>query len=230
MTTVDVGDAFELTFATATGADVTLSWYDPDDTAVLDAVEVAESPAGSGQFPYTLLPDRAGLWKAVFTASGTATSVERYWVRAVDVLGEDRPLAVLGDVVAQYGTMTAAQQTLTNTLLRAVTRMIRARIPTVDAMISDGRLDPELVALAATNMVLRVLRNPGGLRSETVGPFSRTYDTSSAAGLLAFTIDDLALLTPSADPDAFPVQVGTVWMRPGLAPRPYGKVGRGWRR
>ena len=53
----------------------------------------------------------------------------------------------------------------------------------LDADITAGLLDPELAALTVANMVLRVLRNPSGLRAETTGPFSRTYDTTAAAGL-----------------------------------------------
>jgi hypothetical protein len=74
----------------------------------------------------------------------------------------------------------------------------------------------DLVALAVTNMVLRVMRNPGGLRAETVGPFSRTYDTTYAAGLLVITGDDEALLNPVAQPGA--VVAGPVRMLQAHAP------------
>jgi hypothetical protein len=106
--------------------------------------------------------------------------------------------------------------------------MIRARIPQVDVMIADGRLNPDLVALAITNMILRVLRNPAGLRSEAVGPFSRAYDTKYAAGQLVLGEEELGLLTPVViDPSLAPFPVGTAWLRPGMAPPPYG-IRRGW--
>jgi len=72
---VDVGDAVELTFNTTTGAAVNATWLDPDQVAVDSDVPVTEAPVASGKFPYTFLPDRAGVWTGLFTASGAATAV-----------------------------------------------------------------------------------------------------------------------------------------------------------
>jgi hypothetical protein len=220
---VDVGDAVELTFNTAPNASVVASWLDPDQTAVFEAVLVDENPDASGKFPYTFLPTRPGVWTAVFTASNTAVAVERYYVRATDPDGPP-PLAAVGDVASQFGDLTPAQEGITSWLLRAASKMVRARFPLVDAHLAAGKLDPDVVALAVANMVLRVLRNPGGLRSETVGPFSRTYDTTVAAGLLAISTQEIAMFTPIPDPLAIPV--GTIRVRVGL-PGPCGGPG-GW--
>jgi hypothetical protein len=225
---VDVGDAIELTFTTATGADVLVSWLDPDSTAVVDQVEVTEDPAGSGKFPYTFLASRAGMWTAQFTASGAATAVERYWVRATDFTGPP-PLAAIGDVAGQYGTLTATQEGLTGWLLRAASKMVRAAFPNIDDQLTAGTLDRDVVALAVANMVLRVLRNPGGLRSETVGPFSRSWHTTIAAGLLVITDAEAAMFTPL--PPLLPATVspvGTIKLKPGLAPNPDGVTSYGW--
>jgi hypothetical protein len=224
---VDVGDAIELTFATATGATVLVSWFDPNMDAVIDQQAVAEEPAGSGSYPYTFLATDAGVWTAQFTASGTATAVERYYVRATALTGP-APLAAIGDVAGQYGTLTPAQESLTGWLLRAASQMVRARFPNIDAQLAAGTLDRDVVALAVTNMVLRVLRNPGGLRSETVGPFSRSWDTRVAAGLLVITDDEAAMFTPVITLPATVNPVGTVLLRPGLAPPPKGLSRRGW--
>jgi hypothetical protein len=219
MSSADVGDAVDIIFTAATGATVAVTWLDPDQATVVDAQPVTETPSGSGRYPVTFVLTRAGTWTAQFTASGTATAVEQFYLRAAALTGPP-PLAVLGDVAGQYGTLTTAQQTLTNVLLRAASKMIRSRFPTVDAQIVTGRLDPDIVALAAVNMVLRVLRNPGGLRSETVGPFSRTFDTSAAAGLLVVTDDELSLLTPGLPAGAGLASfgVGTIRVQVGLAP------------
>ncbi len=226
MTSVDVGDAIELTFTTTPGATVTVTWLDPDQATVLDAVDVDENPAG--RYTYTFLPTAPGTWTALFTASGTATAVERLYVRAAAVTGPP-PLAVVGDVARQYGTLTAAQEGLTAALLRAASSLVRAQFPAVDTLIAAGRLDPDVVALGVTNMVLRVLRNPSGLRSETIGPFSRTYDTEGAAGQLTITAADATMFSPPVDTTgaAALYGVGTVMMRPGLAPPPCG-IRRAW--
>jgi hypothetical protein len=196
---VDVGDAFELTFTTTPGAAVTVSWYDPDLLPVLDGVSVPETPAASGKYPRTFVPNSAGLWHAVFNASGTATAVEEFWVRANAITGQP-PLATVGEVGDQFGTMTDAQEGLAKSLLRAASKLVRQRFPLIDTNIAAGRLDPEVVGLAVVNMVLRVLRNPRGLRASTTGPFSVTYDTTTAAGQLAISADE----------------IGTIWVTPGL--------------
>jgi hypothetical protein len=212
---VDVGDALELTFTTTTGATVTASWYDPDLVPVFEDETVTESPGGSGRFPYTFLVDRPGMWKAVFAASGTVTANDAYYVRARSLSGL-APLAAVGDVGEQYGSMSAAQEQLTGVLIRAASQMIRGRRADIDAQIAAGTVSGDLVALAVSNMVLRVLRNPSGLRSETVGPFSRAYDTTYAAGLLVLTADDEALINPVAVPGETPA--GPVRMLQASAP------------
>ncbi len=217
MTTVDVGDAFELTFTTVPGATVAVSWYDPSNNPVFELEPVDEDPVGSGRFPHTFQATSPDTWTARVTVTGAATAVEEHYVYARPVPAV-KPLAVLGHVAEQFGTLTPAQEGLTNALLRAASKMIRARYPAIDTMVDDGRLDRDLVALAVTNMVLRVLRNPGGLRSETIGPFSRTYDTTYAAGLLVLTKDEAALLLPTATVATAVSPIGVATVRPGMAP------------
>lgn len=222
-TVVDVGDATEVTFTTTPGATVTVSWLNPDQAAVLDAVPVAESPTGSGRYTRIFTATSAGMWTAVFTASVTTSAVERYFVRALAVTGP-MPLASDGDVAAQFTGITPAQQGLARYLVRPASALLRHRARqeglNIDADIDAGKLDPDLPALTVTNMVLRVLRNPGGLRAETTGPFSKTFDTTAAAGLLVVTDYDLAAITTTeALPDGVAsLGVGTIRVTPGLAP------------
>jgi hypothetical protein len=221
---VDVGDALELTFLTAPGAAVTVSWFKDGEPPVEDTVQVDELPAGSGKFPHTFVAPSRGVWTAEFRSSGTATAVERYYVRATEVAGP-APLAAIGDVAAQYGSMTPAEESLTGWLLRAASNMVRARRPAIDQQIADGLVSADMAALAVTNMVLRVLRNPAGLKSETVGPFSRSYDTTVAAGLLVFSADEEAMTTPSAQADSG--TIGQFTPRASLAIAPINRKG-GW--
>lgn len=219
---IDVGDGFELTFNSATGATVEATWLfaapGADPEPVFSDVAVAESPAGSGRFPYTFLPDQAGLWRADFRASGAANAFEQYWVRALTVTGP-APLAVLGEVTAQMP-LTTAQEGIASWLLRTASALVRSRYP-VDAQITAGRLDPIVVALGVVNMVLRVLRNPEGLRSKATGPFSRAFDTTAAAGLLVITADDASNFTPAPVANASAWAVGSArMMTPGLVPPP----------
>lgn len=210
----DVGDAFELTFTTTPGATVVVAWIDPDGTVVFDNQAVAEATANPGDFPYTFLPTRDGVWEARFTASGAATAVERYWVRAEPVTGPP-PLATIGEVGELFGTLIPAQEVLTKGLLRRASAMVRSRWPDLQARIAAGTIDPQAPIMAVINMVLRVLRNPGGLKAETTGPFSRTYDTSTAAGLLVISETETELMAPPAESgQASPV--GTIIAQPSL--------------
>ncbi len=220
----DVGDAIELTFSTRPGATVTVTLLDPDQVEQVTAVPVPENPGSSGKFPYTFVVASAGIWTARFTAAGNTAAVESYYVRATALTGPP-PLAVVGDVAAQYGSLTATQETLVGWLLRAASNMVRARNPLIDQQIAEGKVSRDLAALAITHMILRVLRNPEGLRSETVGPFSRAYDTSVAAGLLVITPDDLDLLKPTGE--AGKVTVGQFRPTASLAIAPISRRG-GW--
>lgn len=222
---VDVGDAIELTFSTVPGATVIVSWLNPEQVAVLDALPVSEAPAGSGKFPKTFVVTASGVWTAQFTASVTTAAVERYYVRASSVTGPP-PFAAIGDVGSQYGSMTLAEESLTGWLIRAASNMIRSRKPLLDAQIASGLVSGEMAALAVTNMVLRVLRNPSGLRSETVGPFSRAYDTTVAAGLLVFSDDEDDLVSPSGESTPA-AAIGEFRPRAGLAIAPIHRRG-GW--
>ncbi len=224
---VDVGEALELTFSGSPGATVTFSWLDPDQATVISEQVVPESSSTAGAYPQVMVPTVPGMWTAIFQGPGQP---ERYYVRARSLTGPP-PLAAVGDVSDQYGTLTIAQEGLTAHLVRAGSALLRLRARQIgldiDAELVAGTLDAETAALTVANMVLRVLRNPNGLRSETTGPFSRTYDTTAAAGLLVVTDYDLAAVTPAPDASADGIGVlgiGTIRVVPGMAPP------RGWRR
>jgi hypothetical protein len=231
---VDVGEAFELTFSGSPGQTVTTSFLDPQQTTVVDAEVVPESGSTPGDYPYTFVPTSPGMWTAVFYGPGQP---EAYYVRARALLGP-LPFAAVGDVAAQFGVFTTAQEGLAGHLVRAGSDLLRLRArqagQDVDADLAAGRITAETAALTVANMVLRVLRNPKGLRAETVGPFSRTFDTTAAAGLLVVTDYDLAAVTPApVVPDGIgALGIGTIRVVPGLAPPVHrhrgGWSGHGW--
>lgn len=224
MSSVDVGDTVDITYTGTTGSAVTVDWLDPDLAPVLEDVAVAEGPAGSGRFPWAVMPSLPGTWTAVFRETGNDVQLERFYVRASLPTGPP-PLAVLADVSEQFGSMTAAQQTLTSALLRAASKLIRSRHPNIDQYIRDGAIDADVVALGVTNMILRVLRNPGGLRSETIGPFSRTYDTTVAAGLLVITDAEDAMFSPPVAAADAQLAFGTIRLKPGFRHSMWGRCG-----
>lgn len=224
---VDVGDVFTVTYTSLPGATVLVDWLNPMLQPVLDQQIVPPSPSAPSQYPQQLVASSPGMWTARFF---DASATEDYFVRATSTVGQAPPLAAIGDVAVQYGELDDDQEQLTAYLLKAASKMVRQRFPLLDQQMVAGSLDADVVALVVSGMVLRVLRNPEGLRSETTGPFSRTYDTSAAAGLLVVTQDDARGLIP---PDSvaggrvrFPV-AGTIRVQPGMAPPPYRPVNYG---
>jgi hypothetical protein len=132
------------------------------------------------------------------------------------------PFATIDDVDA-LRPLDADERAVAEVLLLYGAPLIRKKQPDIDARIAAGTLDPLLAQLVAVQMVIRVLRNLDGVRQETVGPSSITYDMSQAVGQLVVTDDDLATLAPA--PTGNGVGVGTVRVGAGLGGGPGGIVG-----
>lgn len=105
-------------------------------------------------------------------------------------------------------------------LLVVASALIRRSFPDIDTRIGNGQLDAELAKFVAVQMVLRVLRNPAGVRQETIGPSSISYDTSQASGQLTLTPDDLGMLAPAPTG----IGIGTARLGAGLGSGPNGIV------
>ena len=209
---MDVGDTIAITFTTTPGATVTATWSREDGTTVLDRALIAESPVGSGQYPAAFTGDTAGLWQALFRATGTTAAVEPYFVRFRALEGP-LPLATVDEYAELFGPLSAARASLARALLRSASQLVRDAHPTVDERIDNGRLSVGTVALAVLQMTARVLRNPNGLRSESTGPFTRAYDPDLASGMLALTEAEEAMLAGERPARR---RAGTIWTRPGL--------------
>lgn len=75
-------------------------------------------------------------------------------------------------------------------------RMVARWVPGKDIAIyiASGRATAGDVKQVLCNMVLRIVRNPGGASAQSAGPFSMTLDRQVAAGRLLLTRDDRRLL------------------------------------
>lgn len=106
------------------------------------------------------------------------------------------PLVTLADVQEVYEGDLSGQEARVERLLDvAVAKLMRLR-PTIEADVASGAVNADLVAYALVSAVLRVLRNPGAYRSETAGEYSYTLNNTVASGLLSFTAEELADVTP----------------------------------
>lgn len=83
----------------------------------------------------------------------------------------------------------------------AVEQRVRVRLEDAEAILTQqagdlaarveaGKTTPELVRIVLCDMVLRLLRNPAGARSQTAGPFAITLDQAVSSGKLVVTRED----------------------------------------
>jgi hypothetical protein len=103
--------------------------------------------------------------------------------------------ATVDDVVAEYdGTITDDQIEYIERKLTSAELVVKAVAGDIGARIGSGATSFEAVKLVLCNMVIRLLRNPGGVRTQTVGPFSVSLDQSSSSAQLVITREDRQLL------------------------------------
>ncbi|GGM64772.1 hypothetical protein GCM10012275_39190 [Longimycelium tulufanense] len=99
------------------------------------------------------------------------------------------------DVQARLGRPLAdSERQLVTTRLDDAERLILTRIPDLAAKVTEGVLDSELVAQVEADAVLRLVRNPEGVQSESDGSYSYTLAERVASGLLEILPDEWALL------------------------------------
>jgi hypothetical protein len=72
--------------------------------------------------------------------------------------------------------------------------------PQVPLRSRNGRLNPTSYVRVVCNMVLRVIRNPTGLQSETDGGYSYSFWHGAATGELLLTPDEIVTLTGKSGP------------------------------
>lgn len=126
------------------------------------------------------------------------------------------PFAEISDVEEIYGTVEDEDQDMVTALLRRASTMIRAQVYQPDMRIAQSLLDPQVVTDVCADMVIRVLRNQGGVSQETIGPIATTYNLAVASGQLTLTPEELFILQP---PVAARAGVGTIPLTPALSPR-----------
>lgn len=72
--------------------------------------------------------------------------------------------------------------------------IVEDKLGDIQAAIDAGRTSAKNVKLVLCDMVIRWLRNPGAMASETVGPFGYRRDPSIRSGKLYLTPEDRQLL------------------------------------
>ncbi|MGH3881953.1 MAG: fibronectin type III domain-containing protein [Gammaproteobacteria bacterium] len=144
--------------------------------------------------------------------------------------------ATVGDVDAEYdGDIPVEQVGYVAQKLASAEVVLGAVAGDITARITAGKTTPDAVRLVLCNMVLRVLRNADGIRTQTAGPFSYTLDQQVASGRLYVSREDRRLMgmrpgasTVTLDDRALPhvvtspVESGEVTVSPAVLGAPTG--------
>lgn len=103
--------------------------------------------------------------------------------------------ATVDDVAAEYdGTIADDQWDYVDRKLTSAELVVDAVAGDIGGRITAGKTTAARVRLVLATMVIRVLRNAGGVRTETVGPFSVTVDQQVSSGRLYVSREDRRLL------------------------------------
>lgn len=110
--------------------------------------------------------------------------------------------ATQDDIEALWRPLDASESGQVESLLRLASAMVRGRFPDLETRLYRSQIDSQLVADIVASMVVRAMRNPTGIKQETIGPVSYTVDARVASGYLFIDDAEAALLAPAALPGA----------------------------
>lgn len=184
---LETGSLYTVVFLADTGSSVSVTPITPLNVA-LTGVPVPESPADSGEFPYTRIYDITGTWHLRFSNSGVLTS---QYVRADEPV---TPIATINDFEELTGVhLTEAQRDRVSALLFAISSDVRnytgnpypdsavepwLRAAVVEAAVelgalSDNPIDPRVAAYSVAEVSTTYRTNTGTYGYLTSGLRSR---------------------------------------------------------
>jgi hypothetical protein len=106
--------------------------------------------------------------------------------------------ATTDDLESRWRPLSVQETTNAQTFLDDAWLMLRRRFPGLaDDVLVDADLAAEAVRVMAT-AVLRVLKNPDGMRQESIDDYSWTRDQAVSAGLLYFADGEFDALYPDS--------------------------------
>lgn len=111
------------------------------------------------------------------------------------------------DLASRWRPLSDQEETNAEVFLDDAWRMLKRRLSGLETRIAadtTGDLEPEAVRVICT-AVLRVMKNPDGLRQESIDDYSWQRDQAVSAGLLYFGDEELESLAvdPSVSSGAF---------------------------
>ena len=107
--------------------------------------------------------------------------------------------ATTEDLESRWRPLSAQEAINGQTFLDDAWRMLRRRFTDLAAdVLADADLSAEVVRVMAT-AVLRVMKNPDGIRQESIDDYSWSRDQAVSAGLLYFTDDEIDAISSTPD-------------------------------
>lgn len=100
------------------------------------------------------------------------------------------------DLANRWRPLTAQETVNANAFLGDAWSLLLTRRPTLETDMAAGTVTTASVIRVISAMVLRVLRNPDGKKSEGLDDYTFTRDDRMASGLLHVTPEELADVTP----------------------------------
>lgn len=126
--------------------------------------------------------------------------------------------ATASDVEDRLGRELDSSETqIVNTRLDDVERLIKARIKDLDDLVDAGEPDEDLVVQIEAEAVLRLIRNPEGLTSETDGNYTYMISSRVASGRLEILDTEWALLGVRRSVFVIAPKVDIPWHTPGVS-------------
>lgn len=104
---------------------------------------------------------------------------------------------VIEDIEARFRPLTADERPVAQSLLDDAWVILLTYKPNLEALIAAGTVSEDVVRFVTAAMVLRVLRNPNGVKQWSVDDYSETRDGSVSAGSLYVSAEELGLLEPA---------------------------------
>jgi len=107
----------------------------------------------------------------------------------------------VADLEARFRPLSEDERTVARALLDDAWAIALTRRPSLDMDVANGVVSWGLAVAVISAMVLRVLRNPNGVRQWSVDDYSETRDSAVSAGVLYVSDEELALLSPGGTGD-----------------------------
>jgi hypothetical protein len=106
----------------------------------------------------------------------------------------------ISEIEKRFRPLTTTEAEAVQFMLDDAWSVLLGTVPDLEDRMTSGAVSEPLASFVVSSMVLRVLRNPNGVRSWSVDDYSETRDNAVSAGVLYALPNEVDLLTGRANP------------------------------